>query len=156
MQAIQVVARRPVYTSQGEFPQEIDHVLVMYCSDPYYRRAVEEFLQEYLGLGQYDLLVMPSGPANILQSSLTFISDRPRVKFLHEKHKIEKVIGIAHLNCLHYKQRYPALDEQARRQKQEDDLRHFSETVAKVVPGVETQVYFAQEVDGHVQFTRVG
>lgn len=140
------------YLGEVDFPTEIDHVLVCYCSDPYYRESTEEFFRQHLGLVHYDQLVFPGGPEAVVISSTTFTVDRRRVELLHKKHQFERVVGVAHLNCVYYRLRYPSKDDEARRMQQESDLREFVRVIQRLVPGATVEIFYAAEENGRVSF----
>jgi hypothetical protein len=143
-----------VYVSRCAWLDQVDHVLVTFCSEPRYREAIVEFLGTK-GIIRYDQAVLPGGPAIILQSSFTFINDRARIKLLLDEHQINRVIGIAHLNCAYYRHRYENVSPQDMREMQENDLRLFREEIGKLAPEVAVELYYAEGKSGHVHFTPI-
>ena len=144
-----------VYNSQSPWVDNNDHVLVIYCSDPRFRQATAELLS-FKGVVRYDQVVMPGGPAIILQASLTFVNDRQRIKFLCDEHKIQRVIAITHYDCAYYRQRHAQLDPAQQQKKQVEDLRSFANEIRKLAPNVNVVLFYASIGDGHVVFTQVG
>ncbi len=142
------------YVSRCAWLDEVDHVLVVFCSEPRYRESTAEYL-DARGLARYDLAVMPGGPAMILQSSFTFTSDRPRIQLLLQEHRVARVIGIAHLNCAYYRHRYENLPPDELRMRQENDLRSFRDEIGGLAPGVAVELYYAEPQDGHVRLTPI-
>lgn len=140
-----------VYKSNAAWPSDIDHALVLHCSDPWYREATTEFLV-YLGFSHSDLFAVPGGPASVLQSSLTFTADRSRVKLLMERHEVTRFVGVVHLNCSYYKIRYRALSDEGRVEKQVSDLREFKRYIRSIAPEGEIKLFFAEQADGHIRF----
>lgn len=153
--AHQVSDREVVYQSTVPWPEAIDHTLVMYCSDPWYKEATAEFVDNYLELHHCDQLVAPGGSCVVLQSSLTFTTDRQRLLLLNQLHALQKTVAIAHANCAAYKQRYPTLPDEQRRKKQEADLFEFQQYVSAAMSGISVELYFAEAASEHVQFTRI-
>ena len=146
---------KEVYISQALYPQDIDRTLVMHCSDPYYREATAEYLGKSLRLFQYDLMANPGGPTVVLQSSLTFTTDRARMKLLTEHHHLTRFVGISHLNCAYYKLRYPSLSDEERRKKQLEDLNGFERIVRSFVPQAEIKLCFVEQVANIFRFQEV-
>ncbi len=140
-----------VYVTRCAWLDEVDHALVVFCSEPRYREAIVEFLSTK-DIVRYDQAVMPGGPAMILQASFTFTSDRARIKLLLDEHNITRVIGIAHLNCAYYRHRYEDMPPEETRKLQETDLRLFREEIDTLSPGVAVELYYAEGKDGHVHF----
>lgn len=147
-------AAEGVYVSRCAWLDQVDHVLVVFCSDPRYREAIAEFLGAK-GIARYDVAVMPGGPAIIVQSSFTFINDRARIKLLLDEHQIHRVIGIAHLNCGYYRHRYENAPPEDMRKMQENDLRFFREEIGKLAREVAVELYYAEGRGGHVHFSPV-
>jgi hypothetical protein len=165
--AAEPTKERPVETPADEAPEAApshdpyfwsevhDHTLVIYCSDPRLREANVAFLTS-LGLAHYDQMVVPGGPAVILQSSLTFTSDRPRLQMLVEEHQIHRIIALAHVDCAYYRKKYTSLSAEERQQKQQNDLRAFTPEVKKIAPGIEdVSLYYAAVEDGEIRFLPV-
>lgn len=137
------------------WPKGLDHTLVVYCSDPWYREATAEFLAYHSQIAQYDQIVLPGGPGVAVQSSFTFTSDRPRIRQLYLSHGLKKVIAIAHRNCIYYRRRHPALGDETRVRKQLEDLKEFSLVIGKLLEGIPVETYFAESTGEHVQFTQM-
>lgn len=154
MPAVKTAQPEGAYVSRCAWLDEVDHVLVVFCSEPRYREAIGEFLGTK-GIVRYDQAVMPGGPAIILQSSFTFTNDRARIKLLLEEHEIARVIGIAHFKCAYYRHRFEAIAPEEMRKQQEADLRLFREEIVKLAPEVAVELYYAEGKGGHVQFTPV-
>lgn len=146
------VSQEVAYQSEEAWPDSIDHALVLHCSDPWYREATAEFLEDYLGLYHCDSLVVPGGPAVVLQSSLTFTADRAKLKMLQEHHEVARFVGIAHLDCAYYKLRYPSASDGERMARQLADLREFERYVRSLVREAEIQLFFAERAEGRVRF----
>ena len=52
----------PVYVSERRWSEERPRVLVVACSDGRLQEAVDDFLQNHLGILDYDRLYAPGGP----------------------------------------------------------------------------------------------
>jgi hypothetical protein len=75
------------------------HTLVVACSDGRLQQAVDEFLNDHLGISEYDRLYLPGGPGALASSGLEFSrSERQRreFRFLLTAHEIEKVFLVFH------------------------------------------------------------
>jgi hypothetical protein len=96
-----------VYTSKATWVGDIEHTLVTSCSDPRFHEPTDEFVGVHLGLGRFDPLILPGGPAALLLSSPSFFAARDHVKLLHLLHGFKRVVGIAHGDRGYYRSRYP-------------------------------------------------
>src|SRR3989344_3481129 len=113
---------RIVFTTESDWVETNEHVIVMACTDPRYQRARKEFIEWHYGLEQYDPIIVPSGPASLLITSLSYAVRRGEIQMLHKEHGFTRAIGIAHLDCRAYKKKYPTWNAEQRRERQFADL----------------------------------
>lgn len=145
-----------IYVTKSLWDEEIDHVLVLDCSDPRLASARVEFLARHCGLGRYDSIIVPSGPTVVTVSEVTFLFDRQRVKMLQDLHKFRRVIGIAHHDCAYYKNKYPSYSEVQRCRHQHIDLKKFRTDTQSMIPGVLVDLFYAApNKEGFVTYTKV-
>jgi hypothetical protein len=74
-------------------------VLVIACSDGRLRKAVDDFVQNHLGILDYDRLYAPGGPGALATSGFELLRSntfRRDCTFLMEAHGVEHVILIFH------------------------------------------------------------
>jgi len=146
---------RVVYTSESPWQEEHEHILLMACSDPRFREATKEFMENHVGATRYDSLIIPGGPAQILLSSSIFFAIQPLAQLLHRAHELKKVIAMAHHGCMYYRTKYPRLTEGELQRLQVLDLLECKKVTEKLVARAEVKLYFAQPRDGHVRFIAV-
>lgn len=87
------------FSAKTKWHKERPHVLVAACSDGRLQGAVDEFLENHLGVTDYDRLYLPGGPGALSTSGVEYIrSDNhiKELKFLVEVHQIEEVILLFH------------------------------------------------------------
>lgn len=144
------------YTTEASWVEANEHVLVVACTDPRFQRARKEFIEGMFGLGLYDPLIIPGGPAALLPSSPVRFFVSSWVKMLHGAHGFKRAIAFAHHDCRAYRARYPRLDDVRLREQQLRDLRQFRVEVAWLAPGIAVETYYAEpSADGHIQFLKV-
>jgi len=92
------------FTSVVPFTEEWGDTLVLYCTDPRYRRQTHEFLHHHLGLQNPAVITIPGGVAPLL----------PLVGFAHklakgwldllfQHHRPSRIVCVAHEDCAAYK-----------------------------------------------------
>jgi len=158
----------PVYTSQTPFVEKISSVLVITCSSNAFMPYVSEFLEKQLGLpqGSYDWLAVPGGPQFLLLTEylpkFAWVGQK-WLKFLIERHRLNRLIVISHEDCAWYKeerllpaffQKYGVLDKSLK-DRQKEDLRAVSAIVRDLVTPIAIEAYYAEKgSDGFVHFTQ--
>lgn len=155
----QPVAKPPDSAVTGEFvssvpfTEEWGDTLVIYCTDPRYRRQTHEFLHHHLGLQNPAVVTIPGGVAPLL----------PLVGFAHklvkgwldllfQNHRPSRIVCIAHEDCAAYKVgKHPILNAviQYATGKTTHDLqrKHLHDarvTLQTWFHGVTVEVYFAE------------
>lgn len=88
-----------LHESQARYFLDRPQVLVVACSDGRLQRAVDEFLNEGLGISEYDRLIVPGGPGALAGHGFEY-SRRDRMmnemRFLIEAHGILRMILMFH------------------------------------------------------------
>ena len=88
-----------LHLSDARYFLDRPQVLVVACSDGRLQRAVDEFLNEGLGISEYDRLIVPGGPGALAGHGFEY-SRRDRMmsemKFLIEAHGILRMILMFH------------------------------------------------------------
>jgi hypothetical protein len=136
--------------------------LVISCSDRRYRRPMEQFLDQHLGLANYDLIAVPGGVY-----MLSFADALPKqlkvgmqmVKFMVKGHTPAAIVLVAHEGCARYRDGFGAW---LRRpgfslvEKQKHDLRTVASSLREAFPGLPVHAYYAaNDVGDSVLFGRV-
>ena len=119
-------------------------MLVVACPDPRFREARGEFIDARYGLRRYDPLIVPGGPQAVLLSTPNSFLIRDMVTLLDKAHGFERIIGISHYDCRAYKEAYPWLTEEQRRERQLDDLRSFITEMRRLVPNVAVEAFYSE------------
>lgn len=87
------------YRSRHRWSRLRPKTLVVACSDGRLQENLDDFLQGFLGITQYDRLYMPGGPGALASSGIEFQrsdSFRRECIFLVSAHDVEEVILILH------------------------------------------------------------
>jgi len=155
-----------VYTSQTPFVEHESSVLVIACSSNVFLPYTQEFLEKHLGLGpgQYDLLAVPGGPQFLLLTEylpkFAWVGHR-WVKFLVERHRLKRVIAIAHEDCAWYgaeqfvPQFLQKFAESSLKERQREDLREIVQALRALGLPITIEAYYAEKSpDGKVRFIR--
>ena len=122
--------------------------LVIHCGDYRFQAAFHEFLNRSLHLETYDLMVIPGGPL-----TLTPLDPFPKyhwagwnwLRFFVEQHKLTRLILIQHQDCGFYKAMSAHLNAplESLRERQEQDLRRARDQVARELPHLAVDTYYA-------------
>jgi hypothetical protein len=144
-----------VFVSEARWHQDNEHVLVVACPDPRFREARGEFIDARYGLRRYDPLIVPGGPLAVLPLTPNAFLIRDMVTLLDTAHGFERIIGISHHDCRAYKEAYPSLAEEQRREKQLDDLRSFIVEMRRLVPNVAVEAFFSEPSEDRIRFVQV-
>lgn len=137
-----------VYVSHTKWSESSDHTLAIYCSDPRFREAFQNFLI-HKGLRRYDRIVVPGGCKQILSKSSPL---RSQIRLLDKLHKFQKVIVIAHYECGFYKNQYPEKQNREIQEKETHDLHKFASLIQSMLPEVAVETYFAKQRDQKIAF----
>lgn len=123
-------------------------VLAIHCGDYRFQSAFREFLAQRLNLeGKYDLMALPGGPLSLTLAEYLPEFSRSSWKWLRffvEHHEVRRLILIQHQDCGFYKTMPHHLHSSSDpRQRQEQDLRRVNEAIAKQLPQVSAELYYA-------------
>lgn len=111
--------------------------LVVACSDGRLQEQLDEFLENYLGIVQYDRLYLPGGPGALAASGYDLLRANQQQKefeFLILAHDTEEVILLFHgpsqdgppeASCADYKRKMPRASEKEIRRQQEEDAKEI-------------------------------
>jgi hypothetical protein len=142
-------AATPEWRVSGKLGPEATDALVISCSDRRYRRPMEQFLYQHLGLGNYDLIAVPGGVY-----MLSFADALPKqlkvgmqmVKFMVKGHSPPRMVLVAHQNCGRYREgfgtwlRRPGFSLE---EKQKHDLRSVASSLRETFPEMPVDAFFA-------------
>jgi hypothetical protein len=155
-----------LYTSQAPFVEPESAVLVISCSSNAFLPYTQEFLEKHLGLGPgaYDLLAVPGGPQFLLLTEylpkFAWVGHR-WVKFLVERHRLKRVIAIAHEDCAWYgaeqfvPQFLQKFAESSLKERQREDLRQIVQALRALGLPITIEAYYAEKSpDGKVRFQK--
>jgi hypothetical protein len=129
-------------------------VLAIYCSDGRYTQAVED-LAARLGDSRVDVMCLPGGPGLFdiwSASALDVRMMEEAAGFLITGHRTRKVLLVAHDGCGFYARRYAGLAPEARRERQEADVRRAGATLRAAYPHLEVCSFFAVPSGSQVGF----
>ena len=87
------------FKAQSRWQLDRPHILVAACSDGRLQEAVDEFLNNHLGIFAYDRLYLPGGPGALSTSGVEYVRSDTQIKelkFLVEVHEIEEVVLLFH------------------------------------------------------------
>ena len=144
-----------VFVSEARWHEDNEHVLVVACPDPRFREARGEFIDARYGLRRYDPLIVPGGPLAVLPLTPNAFLIRDMVTLLDTAHGFERIIGISHFDCRAYKEAYPLLAEEQRRERQLDDLRSFIAEMRRLVPNVAVEAFYSEPFEDRIRFVQV-
>jgi len=165
----------PVYVSERRWSEERPRVLVVACSDGRLQEAVDDFLQNHLGILDYDRLYAPGGPGALASGGFEFLrSDtfRRECAFLVEAHGVEEVVllfhgpaspdGPDHAACADYRRKTPRLSPTEIASQQQIDAADivravFGRYTATGTRSVRVRVFRAEVLpDRRVRFVDLG
>lgn len=152
------MAAPTTFRSSAKWQYERPHVLVACCSDGRLQEAVDEFLNDHLGIFAYDRLYLPGGPGALCSSGVEYIRSDAQIKelrFLIEVHEIEVVVLLFHgpdtdgppeSLCADYARALGQGNREKIKTAQEDDLRELLDQFSKH-PEIKVHAYRC-EVNG--------
>lgn len=141
-----------------EINPKVSRTLVIYCADPRFRSAFQEFVRTDLGTGHYTLLSLAGG----IGAFVVFAPDSVQASQMIDQLRlflkgtdIKQVIGINHGGCKWYSKLMPDCDSSTIIERQIKDLRRFAGMVRSEVARVSVQLYLAVLENDKVCFKRV-
>lgn len=137
----------PIYQTQPVAVREESAVVVVHCSDPRYQPHFQDFLRNALKLERYALVAVPGGA-----QFLTMVDYLPKfswvgwrwMKFMFDVARAERLVLIAHDDCLWYFNRHFGLERAALRPRQEQDMREVRAALAERFPRLRVESYYAR------------
>lgn len=130
--------------------------LMIQCSAFDYRSYHARFVEEHLGLTDYDLLALPGGSQVlnlvVLPKIRTFFYKM--VWFLGKKHHPKKIVLLGHEDCSWYKDYRFGPVHVDLKERQLTDLKTVAKSLHQLL-GVPVEIYFASLDDGQVYYTKI-
>ncbi|HZU98886.1 MAG TPA: carbonic anhydrase [Planctomycetota bacterium] len=146
--------KQGTFAARTRFESSHPTALAIYCSDGRFTDSVEELLHG-LGHPRLDTLTMPGGPALLNLWSAT-TSARHAVqeaaRFLIEKHRIRKVVLVAHEGCGYYRSLCSGETPEQIEERQRKDLAVASRELRGHQGRVATDLYYARTDGERVVF----
>ena len=145
------------YVCHLPFETERIHAAAIYCSDGRFGEHMDDFLQNELALPRYDRLVVPGGPARLVDRFAAFDEQRATrndLKFLVEAHGLERIILIAHTDCAYYTSKR-SLPTDRLEAVQKADLLDAARAIQHATNLIHVDAYFARLEGQTVQFELV-
>ena len=153
--------------SEPDAPQEVvfqgaqswmvkrPRTLVVACSDGRLQKSVDEFLEERLGVVDYDRLYSPGGPGGLLVGTGEVRTDQiwRELKFLMDAHRIEEIVLLFHgadrsgpddAVCAHYKRILTGASRRQIAHRQHADAAAAIKLIASIAPKVRVHVFRAE------------
>ena len=156
------------YESESVWSEVRPHVLVVCCSDGRLQEAVDDFLNNALGIADYDRLYAAGGPGALATGGFELMRAdvfRKSCQFLLQAHKIETVYLIFHgaapdgppeSVCAHYRKIMPHSSSTEVNKQQEHDAAEILSYLKSVAPAVKAHVLRAEvHGDRRVRFARL-
>lgn len=146
-------APSPEFVSPTPYTGQWGDTLVIYCTDPRFRRQTHDFLHDHLRLEHPAVVTIPAGVAPLL----------PLVGFAHKlakgwmdmlvrNHRPTRIVCVGHQDCAGYKAvKHPVLSFMLEKvtgasaaDLQKKHLRDAKATLGVWFPGVAVEVYYAE------------
>lgn len=156
-----------LHSTQARYFLDRPQVLVVACSDGRLQCAVDEFLNEGLGISEYDRLMVPGGPGALAGHGFEY-SRRDRMmgemQFLIEAHGIRKLILMFHgpaedgpeiAVCADYARARNTVDPARIRAAQEHDAQQLLREFAAFTTVDVSAVWAEVKADLCVQFSQL-
>ena len=148
--------QKQAYTSQSRWNVERPRVLVACCSDGRLQEAIDEFLNNHLGIAAYDRFYVAGGPGALTPGGYEFLRAtqyRDDLAFLVRVHKVEELLlifhgaasdGPAEATCAYYRRILPGGTPETIRDQQIADLRDVRMFVDNLRLAVRIRAYRAE------------
>ncbi len=153
------------YESRQHWRETSPEALVIACSDGRLQQSVDEFVQDHLGITDYDRVYMPGGPGALATSGGDYLRSeqfRRESTFLVGAHNIQEVILIFHgpaangpcgATCADYRRKMPEESETAIAEQQKNDAQEILRFGFGWKPQLRIRIYRAEvTAEGSVQF----
>lgn len=159
------VALGEAFKSEKQWNVARPHVLVIACSDGRMQQHLDDFLQNHLGITNYDRMYMPGGPGGLVTGGYDFVrADQfhRECAFLVTAHETEEIILIFHgaapdgpdvAVCADYKRKMPGRSSQEINCQQEKDMQELLRLGFNWPPHIRVRAYRGEVAgDGTVHF----
>ncbi len=145
---------RMIHESSLLLCDERTRSVAVYCSDGRLAEHVDDLLHKRLQLARCDRLVVPGGPAVLVEQAPCFFEMQGltrQLQFLVEAHQLRRVLLIAHEGCAYYLQhlRVVPQDVEAHQRK---DLDEAARRVRQLFPGLSVHAMLAHVHGDRVRF----
>ena len=130
--------------------------LVFACIDWRFRRALTEFVEQELGIQEFDLLCMAGAGKNINTGQynvqkLVFQT----LQLSKEKHHAKRIVIVNHFDCAMYGGTEGFKDYEDEFCKQKEEMRKASGKVIMEVPGIEVLTFVATIKERRINFVPI-
>jgi len=156
------------YRSRKPYTDSGSSVLVISCSSNAFYPFLREFLEKALGLaeGSFDVLLVPGGGQFLLLADYLpkfAWAGRKWISFLVERHRLSRVVVVAHDDCAWYAEErlLPAFllrfghDTLSAAERQKRDLREIADSLRTLFPATSVEAWFAEKgADGILTFVK--
>ncbi len=132
--------------------------LVIYCADPRFRSAFQEFIRIELGIGHYTLLSLAGGAGPFVlfkPESLQASQMAEQLRIFIMNNEIKEVVVLNHSDCKWYSKQMPGCELKSLTEKQIEDLRHFAIMVRSDIADVPVRAFLAVLQGEKVCFRKV-
>ncbi len=152
------------FNATNNWKHEFPRTLVVACSDGRLQGSTDEFLEESLGVIDYDRLYSPGGAGALAVGNGAFNCDQLRreLKLLTDAHQTEQIVLLFHgadstgpdlAVCAHYQRILPGASRYQISMQQHADAAEAISVVSEIAPKVSIRVYCAQvRSDNSVHF----
>ncbi len=149
------MAGDPMHTAPTPFGDGPIERLAIYCSDGRFARQCEQFVTDHLQLGRCDRLVVPGGPAALIEPDDAHAAIAS-ARLLIALHAVRRVVLIMHEDCGYYAHQRQ-LTGDAQRTAQRNGLSDIVRRLHDINADLAIDCYEARlDAAGHdVQFTCV-
>lgn len=147
---------RELYRTVFE-PQSQAQALVIHCSDSRFRPYFQRFLEQRSDLRSWFVLAVPGGPHVLCEDAGAgaMATGWDWVEFLITRGNPQRVLLVAHSDCLWYRQGPCAASPQDCRAKQESDLRAAAREILNRYPGLEVEMLYFNVVSNELTVERL-
>jgi hypothetical protein len=158
--------KEPAFVSKYAWQEKRPRILVVACSDGRYERSLDDFLDNHLGIRDYDRLYAPGGPGALASSTFSYFRGeqfRQEATFLVDAHGLEEVLFIFHgpaiqegsleATCADYRRKMHGAATREIYAQQEADLKEATRAVVKANKAIRVRAFRAEvRGDNRVQF----
>ncbi len=127
-------------------------VAVIYCLDPRFRTQHEQFVNQELGLDEFDQYVFPGGPKVLANEEMRDIFLGAIEKVSIGLHHVKEFVLIAHRDCGAYGGSTKFSDPATEKATQVEDLKIARGVLLERFPGVTVNMFYAEITDDKVEF----